>query len=183
MPHFKSSGIVTIRNLIQKQYQSLEKVILQDLEPDDRERYLTALSSSWVPLDPFPEGNNLIRATAKHLFPEDSENIRQLGNCCARLELSGIYRIFFQIPTLHFILKRSAHLWRVYYDCGWMEIEEFEKYHCCVVVHDFPQLYSDLREFFAGFLIAVVELTGKKDVRATRDDRNPLAWRWNLDWN
>jgi hypothetical protein len=75
--------------------------------------------AKWYPFDQFVELNLVI----DRLFGTgDLKLVRQLGRHGADANLTTIYRLFFKVGTVHWILGRAARLWTAHYDSGMLEI-------------------------------------------------------------
>ena len=73
----------------------------------------------WYPLDQFVELNVVM----DRLFGRgDLGLIKQLGRFGADANLTTIYRLFFKVGTVHWILGRAVRLWSAHYDSGSCEI-------------------------------------------------------------
>ncbi len=49
-----------------------------------------------------------------------------------------------------------------------------------LLVHGFPELTPDVREYLCGFWAGVLKLTGAKTVTVLHEDHVPMEWRWDL---
>jgi len=45
-----------------------------------------------------------------------------------------------------------------------------------------PDLTPVQRQYINGYFVGVLELTGAKQIKVTRHDADPQAWRWSLSW-
>jgi hypothetical protein len=73
----------------------------------------------WYPFDQFVELNLLI----DRLFGKgDLGLIRELGRFGADANLKTIYRLFYKVGTVHWILGRAVRLWSAHYDSGFCEV-------------------------------------------------------------
>jgi hypothetical protein len=73
----------------------------------------------WYPYDQFIELNTLI----DRLFAKgDLGLIRELGRFGADANLTTIYRLFYKVGTVHWILGRAVRLWSAHYDSGYLEV-------------------------------------------------------------
>ena len=48
------------------------------------------------------------------------------------------------------------------------------------IVKEYPSLPQSFREYLNGYINGVLELAGINDANVTRDDSDPMAWRWRL---
>ncbi len=75
--------------------------------------------AKWYPFAQFVEINVLL----DRLFGRgDLGLIRELGRFGADANLTTIYRLFFKVGTVHWILGRAVRLWSAHYDSGFLEI-------------------------------------------------------------
>ena len=104
-----------------------------------------AIMSKWYPFNHFVELNVLI----DEVFGKgDLSLIRDLGRHGADANLTTIYRLFYKVGTVKWILARASRLWGLHYDSGSLvmdsqpgkvvlgTIEEFEaphRVHCLAV--------------------------------------------------
>jgi hypothetical protein len=73
----------------------------------------------WYPFDQFIELNtNIDRLFGKG----DLGLINELGRFGADANLTTIYRLFYKVGTVHWILGRAVRLWSAHYDSGFMEV-------------------------------------------------------------
>jgi hypothetical protein len=73
----------------------------------------------WYPFDQFVELNVLI----DRLFGNgDLGLIRELGRHGADANMTTIYRLFYKVGTVHWILGRAVRLWSAHYDSGYLEV-------------------------------------------------------------
>jgi hypothetical protein len=73
----------------------------------------------WYPFDQFIELNtNIDRLFGKG----DLGLINELGRFGADANLTTIYRLFYKVGTVHWILGRAVRLWSAHYDSGYLEV-------------------------------------------------------------
>ncbi len=73
----------------------------------------------WYPFDQFVELNTAV----DRLFGKgDLGLIRDLGRFGADANLTTIYRLFYKVGTVHWILGRAVRLWSAHYDSGYLEV-------------------------------------------------------------
>jgi hypothetical protein len=177
MPKAKSSDIVTLKTLFAG--RPGEEAFLAALTPEAGRIYRTATSSGWVDHQLAFE---IYAQAAQRMYPTEREPARRLGREIGRIQMTGIYKIFLRIATPEFLVRRVSHLWRTFYDHGQAGIEAFTRESGVLVVRGFPELVRSQREYIAGYLIALLELTGARGVRVSLMENDPQAWRWLLAW-
>ena len=75
--------------------------------------------AKWYPFEYFVELN----VTLDRLFGTgDMALIRPLGRFGADANLKTIYRLFYKVGTVHWILGRAVRLWSAHYDSGFLEV-------------------------------------------------------------
>ncbi len=75
--------------------------------------------AKWYPFEQFVELNTVL----DRLFGTgDLGLIKQLGRYGADANLTTIYRLFFKVGTVHWILGRAVRLWSAHYDSGFLEV-------------------------------------------------------------
>jgi hypothetical protein len=73
----------------------------------------------WYPFEQFVELNTVI----DRLFGSgDLALVRELGRAGADMNLTTIYRLFYKLGSVHWILGRGVRLWSAHYDSGFCEI-------------------------------------------------------------
>ena len=162
------------------QKRGLEQTFLEKLSPSDRELYTRSLPVSWIPVQEDPEDMGV---AAELLFPDNPLQLQHLGILSAPEQIQGIYQIFFKIPTVAFIMKRVAQVWRFNFDTGQAMVENVQNQSLEIVIKDFPDLPAYLREFLCGYYMGVIEITGAKNLRVTKHEKDPQAWRWMIQWD
>jgi hypothetical protein len=75
--------------------------------------------AKWYPFEQFVELN----VTLDRLFGKgDLGMIKELGRYGADANLKTIYRLFYKVGTVHWILGRAVRLWSAHYDSGFLEV-------------------------------------------------------------
>ena len=75
--------------------------------------------AKWYPFAQFIELITLI----DRLFGQgDLGLVKDLGRFGADANLTTIYRLFFKVGTVHWILGRAVRLWSAHYDSGYLEV-------------------------------------------------------------
>lgn len=179
MANTKGTDVVGLRKIISEAGAEAEQKLLKTLTPDQRHLYENAVSTT---LSPVGLQTALYERAAEVLFPNDSNRMFRLGKMMANRSFSTVYKLFFRIPTVEFLVGRVATMWRSYYDAGEAEIVNFMGKSGSLVVRHFPSLPRKLREVVAGHLTVVLELTGAKNARVEVCDGDPDAWEWKMSW-
>jgi hypothetical protein len=117
--------------------------------------------SNWYPFEQFIELNQSIDA----LFGKgDGSMARVLGRHSADAHLTTIYRLFFKVGTVYWILGRGARLWGAYYDTGKLELYTRGVRNVEVRLVDFATPHRVHCDSVAGWVERSVELSGGKSV-------------------
>jgi hypothetical protein len=75
--------------------------------------------AKWYPFEQFVELNEVL----DRLFGKgDLGIVKELGRYGADANLKTIYRLFYKVGTVHWILGRAVRLWSAHYDSGYLEV-------------------------------------------------------------
>jgi hypothetical protein len=180
MPKTKGTDVMALRKLLQERGPEFEQAFVAALTPELAELYRTILHFTWTPVEKQTE---LYAAAAAALYPGHPEPMRELGRAMALQTFSGIYKIFLRLPTMSFIMSRTAQMWQTYYDAGEASVENFTGKTGTLLVRKFPELPRKMREVVCGHLQVLIEATGAKHVRVQLLDSDPNAWRWEIHFS
>ncbi len=113
----------------------------------------------WYPFELFVELN----VTIDRLFGRgDLALARQLGRYGADANLTTIYRLFFKLGSVHWILGRGVRLWSAHYDSGFCEIATRGAKAAVVRVHAFDTPHVAHCLSVMGWIERSIELSGGK---------------------
>lgn len=175
----KGADVIALRKILAEKGEAVEQAFLQKLTPELVELYQGIMATSWTPVD---KQMAIYTAAAEALFPGQPEHMANLGYALAQKTFTGIYRIFFRIPSIAFIMKRVATLWRSYYNKGDASVENVKSKSLELVVRNFPELRRKMLEVAKGHSRYIIELTGARHVHVELKDDEPEAWRWIMRW-
>ncbi|MCK5242421.1 hypothetical protein KAR34_08210 [bacterium] len=180
MAKTKGGNIVFEREFLRKHGKETEQAFLEKLNAEEINIYQKTLPISWVPIE---AAAKIFEMTAATLYPGDAQGLQYLGRAQAYDHLTGIYRIILRITTIPFLIEKTAKLWKNYHDQGraWSGVGR-NKNSAFMIVEDYPDLPETFREMLCGYIAGCMELTGARNVRVTRDNNNPDAWKWNIFW-
>lgn len=140
------------------------------------------LPHAWVPFELFVEINVEID---KRLGKGDLELCREMGRYGAHVNLPTLYRIFFRLGSMPFILKKAARLWEVHYDSGRLDVDTDEVGVARLTIADFETPHRTHCLSVLGWAEAAGELTGATVIesrelgcRARGDASCDLFLRW-----
>jgi hypothetical protein len=94
--------------------------LMKQLSPELHAAIAAGLSKAkWYPFEQFVELNVAI----DRVYGQgDMALVRELGRAGADANLTTIYRLFFKLGSVHWILGRAVRLWSAHYDSGYCEI-------------------------------------------------------------
>lgn len=171
-----------MRTLIQDQGPEFVRRFKEKLHPKERERLDTSMPVSWIDLKDIPDQGDLITVAAEMFFPGQPDGVQKVAAMLAKAGLNGIYKVFLMIPSVEFVVQRTAKLWHTYNDTGEATIENADGKSGVVVVRQFPDMPPLQRKYLEGFIIGVLELTRARNISIQRDESDPQAWKWHVRW-
>ncbi len=141
-----------------------------------------AVMSQWYPFELFIELNQAIDRT---FGKGDLALVRQLGRHGADANLTTIYRLFFKVGTVKWIMARAARLWHMHYDSGRMIVYQAPGKEVTLQIKDFVEPHEIHCMAVQGWAERSVELSGARDValdelscRAKGGDTCKFRIRW-----
>ncbi len=179
MAKVKASDVVTVRKLLLDRGAEVEAQARAVLSPDALAVFARVHPTDWITLGQEAE---ILGAAAPLLYPGDGAPLPRLGQEVARIQFSGIYKIFLLIPTLEFIVKQVSKAWKTLYDQGEVRVEDLTPHGGSLVALGLPDLTRVQRDYIGGYLSGVLSLTGAKHIRVSCRDADPRAWKWTLEW-
>lgn len=120
-----------------------------------------AVMSAWYPFAQFIELNQIMEAA---FGTGDGSLYRLLGRHGADAHLTTIYRLFYKVGTVYWILGRGARLWSAYYDSGKLELYTRGSHSAEMRLFDFATPDKIHCANVAGWVERSVELSGGKNV-------------------
>jgi len=179
MAEIKGTDIVMLRTIVREKGKKIEEELLAKLSPKAKDAYLRSMTISWLPVDIHSD----IYQTAAHvLYPNKGNSAFELGLEIARQTYTGLYKIFLSIPSLQFIIKRAASLWKTYYNVGKASVENITSSALDFVVTEFPNWPLVMRDATNAHIAYLAQTAGKKGVHISRDDSNHDKWVWHISW-
>lgn len=141
-----------------------------------------AVMATWYPFDDFVELNERIDA----IFGKgDLALVKPLGRHGADANLTTIYRLFFKVGTVRWIIARAARLWGMHYDSGKMVVQQAPGKEIELRIENFATPHRVHCLSVQGWAERSVELSGARDValdelacRASGD----LSCRFRITW-
>lgn len=139
--------------------------------------------ATWYPFEHFVELNESIDA----IFGKgDLALVKPLGRHGADAYLTTIYRLFFKVGTVKWVMARAARLWGMHYDSGRMIVQQAPGREVELRIEDFATPHRVHCLSVQGWAERSVELSGGHDValdelscRASGDPtcRFRITWR------
>lgn len=115
--------------------------------------------ASWYPFEAFVELNE----TIDRLFGRgDLGLVKLLGRYSADANLTTIYRLFFKVGSVQWILGRAVRLWGAHYDAGYFEVATRGPRAAVLRLRGFPTPHAVHCLSVAGFVERSLELSGGK---------------------
>jgi hypothetical protein len=120
-----------------------------------------AVMSKWYAFDLFVELNE----TIDRVFGKgDLALVKKLGRHGADANLTTIYRLFYKVGTVKWILARASRLWGMHYDSGYLEINALPGKEVEARIIDFETPHRVHCLSVQGWAERSVELSGGKEV-------------------
>ena len=141
-----------------------------------------AVMSKWYPFELFVELNEMI----DRIFGKgDLGLIRELGRHGADANLTTIYRLFYKVGTVKWIMSRASRLWGLHYDSGMLAMETQPGKSVMATIHDFDTPHRIHCLAVQAWAERSVELSGGREVvigehgcRASGDDECRFSVEW-----
>jgi hypothetical protein len=88
----------------------------------------------------------------------------EMGRFSAEAALSSIYKLFFKVADVSFIVKKASYLFPTLYDSGEMELVESRANGAIMRIKNFDEFSPEFCDRMQGWMERTVELTGHKRV-------------------
>lgn len=180
MARVKASGIKTIAQIVAERGPAAEREFTAKLTPETLKTLQNSGSTSWIP---FPAEAEVFEVASALLFPGEPQALRSLGYEVARRQFAGIYKVFLVVASVQFVVKRVSSLWDTIYDSGQARVDGFTAHGGTLVASGIPDQLPVQREYICGFLTGLLELTHSNNIRITKDEGDPQAWKWKIAWD
>jgi hypothetical protein len=125
------------------------------------------LASGWYPFGAFVE---ICEVIDRQLGDGSLELCHELGRYGCDANLPTLYKIFFRMADVHYIVRRAAAAWRVNYDEGTMTVLE-EGQNIVRMRMEVPTPHRAHCLSVRGWMVRAGELSGAKDVRVVETCR------------
>lgn len=157
--------------------------LIKQCTPELRASIEAGISKAkWYPFDHFVELNVVI----DRLFGAgDLALVRVLGRAGADANLTTIYRLFYKLGSVHWILGRGVRLWTAHYDSGYCEIATRGPKAAVIKICGFETPHPAHCLSVLGWVERSIELSGGKrptveesQCRTRGDDKCRLDIAW-----
>ena len=101
-------------------------------------------------------------AEGKVALPPGRSLAWELGRFSAEEALRGIYKLFFKVADMGFIVKKAAYLFPTLYDSGELELVESRPNGAIMRIKNFDEPCQEFCDRMQGWMERTVELTGRK---------------------
>ncbi len=180
MANCKGTNVVILRKMFHDRPKEEEKSFLAGLSAEDAKLYQTAMPITWVPI---PTLVRIYEQALPFLYPGDPLTWQRIGRDLARDNLTSIYKSSLKLTEVAFAFAQAGKLWRTYVDQGRAQAEkEKNSPSGYLLVTEAPDLPSKFLDVVDGFIAGVLELAGAHNVKLSRHDGNPKAWKWHVKW-
>lgn len=125
------------------------------------------LASGWYPFSAFIE---ICEVIDDQLGAGDLALCHELGRYGCDANLPTLYKIFFRMADVRYIIRRAAAAWRVNYDEGSMTVVA-EGDHVVTLRMEVPAPHRAHCLSVRGWIVRAGELSGAKDVRVDESCR------------
>ena len=181
--HVKGSVLEVRFRWVEKHHgpPGLDK-LLRSLHAEDRALYeKVILASSWYPFGAFVRVNEAID---RAFGAGDLALIPDIARWAADENLPTLYKFFYKVGSVSFILGMASRLWRVNYDAGSLEVDAGDG-AAAVRIVDWPEPHRVHCIAVAAWAKRSAELSGASDVtlaekscRANGGSACELALTW-----
>lgn len=178
MADVKADLIVYIKQALREKGGDVEKRFVAELSAEALRYYESARCVSWVPVG---VSGRMYDQAAALLFSGAADGLRRLGYDCATAGYTSVYRALLRFATIPLVLKQSARIWRTHHTDGDPSVENSTKQSAIFVVRNYAVLPVATREVVAGYILALGNLVGARDVQVRRDDVGPTL-QWHIIW-
>ncbi|MCK4667657.1 hypothetical protein KAU33_12955 [Candidatus Dependentiae bacterium] len=149
--------------------------------PEEEQKIVNqpVLSSMWYPLSIFI---NLNQFTDSIFGKGDLELVRIMGAFGAEHDLKTIYKIFYKIGSIQFILKRASQVFSTYYNQGQMQVLESSSDWGIIELSDFPDITEVYLQRVSGWMEKTIELSGGQypkvvTIRKLKDGKSVVEFK------
>ncbi len=116
-PHVRASAILARLRWVEEHHgREAKRAVLVSISPTHATAILAAVNPTlWVPFDAFVA---LCVAIDRMYGSGDLALCRTLGRYAAEVNLPTLYRIFYKIGSVRYIISKASAVWSTHYDSG-----------------------------------------------------------------
>jgi hypothetical protein len=152
-----------LRWLVEKHGEKAYDETLADLAPAHAEAIRMALPTTWVPFDAYIA---ICVAMDKRYGKGDLALCRELGRYSASANLPTLYRVFYKLGTVPYIMSKSAAVWSEHYDSGSARFVEHAKGDLSIIVENFETPHKAHCLAVLGWIEESVRISGAQMLTA-----------------
>ena len=137
---------------------------------------------TWYPFELFVE---LTVAIDQEFGTGDLALARELGRYGADANMTTIYRLFYKVGTVQWILQRAVRLWAAHYDAGRVDLYTRGPGTADLEIVGFPTPHRAHCDAICGFVERCIELSGGQAPKVTEvacrtrgDDKCRIETTW-----
>lgn len=179
MAKVKGTTLVMIRTLLQEAGSHVEEKFLGRLTPEDRDLFINLNPPNWVPVE---TAYRICLQAAPFLGCAGEHPILELIQKTSPRNFNTIYKAFFRVASISFIIKRAAAIWATVNDSGKAYIENSKPNQADFVVKEYPQMHTYIYEATCGHIMTLLKHTGAKNIKINHKNEFPNTVRWNVVW-
>jgi|GEM_PF-1723262 len=184
MGNVKATRWLDCRKFFEERFglESIHRVMVS-LSPEDQ----AVLSKPILPITWLNYGSylNFIFAADKILGKGDAALVRESAVFTASQHFKGIYRMFISLTSPLFVARKSAQVWRQYFDVGQAELNTVTDKCVELKLTDYPDipLHHDLSH--TTFMEEILRISGAKNVKGSHPKcmaRKDPYCMWVFSW-
>ena len=113
--HVKGTDLVIIKKMFKEKGDSCLEEFDAGLTPETHVFFKSLMPTNWVPNAAATE---IMEKAALFFYPGQADDLEQLGRACSRQAFRGVYKTFFRIISVPFLLKHVPLIWNMYHSVG-----------------------------------------------------------------
>jgi len=163
MSRVKASTVLTRFDYLSKVYgpRAKERFLAELSESSRKQITGLVLPQAWVPFELYVEVNE----TIDRLFGKgDLALCVEVSKYAAEANLPTLYKVFYRLSSVAFIMKKAASLWNVHYDSGTLVVKDVDRSHALLTIRGFEPPHKTLCFGFRGWAARAIELSGGRHV-------------------
>ncbi len=97
--------------------------------------------------------------------------------------MKGVYKFLFRFAKPDFVINQAARVWKTIHSVGKAYMTKSQDNHSCdFIIEDYPDIPELFLTMQKGYLTAVMEMTGVKNINTKVDFSNKNKWIYHLSW-